>query len=158
MSIQQQSLPFCGLNLKMYSTGKQSPSFEYQASSTKAKFQCSITKKLYDLTEVPQWINSPEVQRYVQAGYVLKWGSKIQQGKASQYSNGMELAITCYMIKPFNKSGYGNNQPKQQGYKQSDYNHQLSDDKLPESPRQEIEWATENATDFNPNLYEQELD
>ena len=108
MSIQQQSLPFCGLNLKMYSTGKQSPSFEYQASSTKAKFQCSITKKLYDLTEVPQWINSPEVQRYVQAGYVLKWGSKIQQGKASQYSNGMELAITCYMIKPFNKSGYGN--------------------------------------------------
>ena len=34
---------------------------------------------------------------------------------------------------------------------------QLTDDKLPESPREEIDWAKENATDFNPEMYEQEL-
>ena len=157
MSIQKQSLPFCGLNLKMYSTGKQAPAFEYQASSTKAKFQCSLTKKLYDLTEINQWINSPEVQRYVQAGYVLKWGSKIQQGKASQYSNGMELAITCYMVKPYSQSGYANNKPQQQYYQQVNQGYHLTDDKLPESPRQEIDWAKESPTDFNPDQYEREL-
>ena len=34
--------------------GKKAPSFEYQASSSKAKFMCSLTKKLYGLNFILQ--------------------------------------------------------------------------------------------------------
>ena len=45
-------MPFCGLSLKLYETGKKAPSYEYTASSSKAKFMCSLTKKLYGLSQV----------------------------------------------------------------------------------------------------------
>jgi len=153
MQTQKQNLPFAGLTLKMYSTGKQSPKFEFQASSTKSQFQCSLTKKLYRLDQIHKWLSSPQLAKYIQSGYVGKWGSKINHGEATQWSDGKELSIVFYMVKPFNKSGYTQSQPtgqQNQGY-------ELTDDKLPESPRQEIDWAKENATDFNPDLYEQEL-
>ena len=104
--MQTQRLPFCGLSLKLYSTGNKAPKMEYQASSTKAQFQCSITKKLYGINEISNWLNSPEVQEYVRSGHVLKWGSKTQQNEPTKYGDGMEQVVTCYMVKPFNKAGY----------------------------------------------------
>ena len=158
--MQTQRLPFCGLSLKLYSTGKQSPSMEYQASSNKAQFQCSLTIKLYGIFEISNWLNSPEVQEYVRSGHVLKWGSKTQQGEANKYSNGMEQTVTCYMVKPFNKAGFTPQQTMQQpqpSYQQATQGVQLTDDKLPVSPKEEVDWSKENPTDFNPDMYEQEL-
>lgn len=155
--MQEQRLPFCGLSLKMYSTGNQAPKMEFQASSNKAQFQCSLTKKLYGIFEISNWLNSPEVQEYVRSGHVLKWGSKTQQGEATKYSNGMTQDVTCYMVKPFNKQGYTPQPQQQQSYQQAKQGIQLTDDRLPESPRDEIDWAKEGATDFNPDQYEQEL-
>ena len=100
----QYDMPFCGLQLKLYETGKKSPSFEYQAPSTKAKFMCTLTQKLYGLSQVMDWYNTPEVQAYAKAGYMLKWGSKIQQAKESKYGADTEQMVCLYMIKPF-KSG-----------------------------------------------------
>lgn len=143
MQQQQNSLPFCGLTLKMYSTGKKSPKFEYQASSTKAKFQCSLTKKLYGLTQVLLWYKTPEVQKYVLAGYNLKWGLKLKEGQPTQFGDGKESEVTIYMVKPFNQQGRVQTpQPD------------IMDDKLPDA---EVDWAKESPTDFNPDMYEQEL-
>ena len=155
--MQTQRLPFCGLSLKLYSTGNKAPKMEYQASSTKAQFQCSITKKLYGINEISNWLNSPEVQEYVRSGHVLKWGSKTQQNEPTKYGDGMEQTVTCYMVKPFNKAGYTPQPQPQQNYQQAKQGIQLTDDKLPSSPSDEIDWAKEGATDFNPDQYEQEL-
>ena len=150
-------MPFCGLSLKLYETGKKAPSMEYSASSTKAKFLCSLTKQLYGLEQVIDWCNTPQVQAYFKAGYSLKWGSKIQQAKETKYGADTEQVVTCYMVKPFNKAGYNPQPQQQQNYQQAKQGIQLTDDKLPESPREEIDWAKENATDFNPEMYEKEL-
>lgn len=98
------SMPFCGLQLKLFETGKKAPSFEYQASSSKAKFQCSLTKKLYGLSEVMNWYKTPEVQAYAQQGYMLKWGSRIQDAKETKYGADTEQVVCIYMVKPY-KSG-----------------------------------------------------
>ena len=98
------AMPFCGLQLKLYETGKIAPSFEYSASSTKAKFMCSLTKKLYGLSEVKTWYKTPEVQAYAQKGYMLKWGSRIQETKEEKYGKKTEQEVCIYMAKPF-KSG-----------------------------------------------------
>ena len=95
------SMPFCGLTLKLYETGKKAPSYEYSASSTKAKFMCSLTKKLYSISEVMSWDNTPEVQAYAKAGYNLKWGSKVQQAKETKYGADTEQVVTLYMVKPY---------------------------------------------------------
>jgi len=155
--IQQGKLPFCGLTLKMYSTGNKAPKMEYTASSNKAKFKCTLTKNMYDLKDINIWLNTPQVQEYVQSGHLLKWGSKIVQGEQNQFGDGLELEITYFMVKPFNKQGYTPQPQQQQNYQQAKQGIQLTDDKLPESPREEIDWAKENATDFNPEMYEQEL-
>ena len=93
-------MPFCGLSLKLYETGKKAPSMEYSASSTKAKFLCSLTKQLYGLEQVIDWCNTPQVQAYFKAGYSLKWGSKVQQAKETKYGADTEQVVTCYMVKP----------------------------------------------------------
>ena len=94
-------MPFCGLTLKLYETGKKAPSYEYSASSTKAKFMCSLTQKLYGISEVMDWYNTPQVQAYAKAGYNLKWGSKIQQAKETKYGADTEQVVTLYMVKPY---------------------------------------------------------
>ena len=93
-------MPFCGLTLKLFPTQKKAPSYEYSASSTKSKFICSLTKKLYGLSQVMEWYNTPQVQAYAKAGYNLKWGSKIQQAKESKYGADTEQVVTWFMIKP----------------------------------------------------------
>ncbi len=93
-------MAFCGLTLKLYETGKKAPSYEYSASSNKSKFQCSLTKKLYGLSQVMDWYNTPEVQAYVRAGYQLKVGSKIQQAKETKYGADSEQIVTWFMVKP----------------------------------------------------------
>ena len=100
MLTNKHQMPFCGLSLKLYETGKKAPSYEYSASSTKSQFQCSLTKKLYKLSEIMNWYNSAEVQVYVKAGYSPKWGSKIQQAKETKYGADTEQVVTCYMVKP----------------------------------------------------------
>jgi hypothetical protein len=157
MQTQQGQLPFCGLTLKMYSTGNKAPKMEYTASSNKAKFQCTLTKKYFEFSEVNIWLSTPEVQEYVRSGHVLKWGSKTQQNEANQFNNGMELDITCFMVKPFVRKGFTPQPQQQQNYQQAKQGIQLTDDKLPQSPKDEIDWAKENPTDFNPDMYEQEL-
>tara|TARA_R110000782_G_scaffold159665_1_gene251758 strand:- start:212 stop:676 length:465 start_codon:yes stop_codon:yes gene_type:complete len=94
-------MPFCGLSLKLYQTGKKAPSMEYGASSTKAKLMCSLTQKLYGISEVMEWYNTPQVQAYAKAGYNLKWGSKIQQAKETKYGADTEQVVTLYMVKPY---------------------------------------------------------
>lgn len=95
------SMKFCGLSLRLYETQKKAPSYEYSASSTKAKFMCSLTQKLYSISEVMSWYNTPEVQVYVKAGYNLKWGSKIQQAKETKYGADTEQVVCLYMVKPY---------------------------------------------------------
>ena len=94
-------MPFCGLTLKLYETGKKSPSYEYSASATKAKFMCSLTKELFSLSEFMNWYNKPQVQAYAKAGYSLKWGSKVQQAKETKYGADSEQVVTCFMVKPY---------------------------------------------------------
>ncbi len=166
---QQGQLPFCGLTLKMYSTGNKAPKMEYTASSNKAKFKCTLTKNMYDLKDIGIWLSTPQVQEYVRSGHLLKWGSKIIQGEKNQFGNGLELEVTYFMVKPFggnnnvNRQSYtpqpqsNMQQPQEQSYQQAKQGIQLTDDKLPNSPRDEIDWAKEGATDFNPDQYEQEL-
>ena len=60
--IQQTQLPFCGLTLKMYSTGNKAPKMQYTASSNKAKFKCTLTKNMFDLNNIQCWLNTPQVQ------------------------------------------------------------------------------------------------
>ena len=95
------SMPFCGLTLKLYETGKKAPSYEYSASSTKAKFMCSLTQKLYGISQVMEWYNTAQVQAYAKANYQLKWGSKIQQAKETKYGADTEQVVTLYMVKPY---------------------------------------------------------
>jgi len=166
---QQGQLPFCGLTLKMYSTGNKAPKMEFTASSNKAKFKCTLTKNMYDLKDIGIWLSTPQVQEYVRSGHLLKWGSKIIQGEKNQFGNGLELEVTYFMVKPFggnnnvNRQSYtpqpqsNMQQPQEQSYQQAKQGIQLTDDKLPNSPRDEIDWAKEGATDFNPDQYEQEL-
>tara|TARA_X000001036_G_C20571334_1_gene762764 strand:+ start:194 stop:673 length:480 start_codon:yes stop_codon:yes gene_type:complete len=155
--IQGKQSNFCGLTLTMFSTGNKAPKMEYSASSNKAKFKCTLTKNMFELSDIQSWLNSPPVQEYVRAGYLLKWGAKVSQGEPNQYSNGLQLEITYFMVKPFNKQGYTPQPQQQQSYQQAKQGVQLTDDKLPSSPNDEIDWAKEGATDFNPDMYEQEL-
>jgi len=94
-------MPFCGLTLKLYETGKKAPSFEYSASAAKSKFMCSLTKQLFELHEINNWCNLPQVQAYFKAGYNLKWASKVQQAKETKYGADSEQVVTCFMVKPY---------------------------------------------------------
>ena len=100
MQTNKYQMPFCGLSLKLYETGKKAPQMEYSASSNKSKFQCSLTKQYYGLSQVMDWYNTPKVQEYVKAGYQLKVGSKIQQAKETKYGADTEQVVTWFMIKP----------------------------------------------------------
>ncbi len=97
----QYGKPFCGLSLRLYETGKKSPSFEYQASASKSKLMCSLTKKLYTISQIVEWYNTPQVQEYANEGYELKTASKIQQAKESKYGADTEQTICYYMAKPY---------------------------------------------------------
>jgi hypothetical protein len=94
-------MAFCGLSLKLYPTGKTAPSFEYSASASKSKFQCSLTKKLYGLSQVMDWYNTPEVQATRRSSDLLKWASKTQEPKEIKYGNTTEQIFTLYMAKPY---------------------------------------------------------
>ena len=154
MQTQKDNLPFCGLTLKLYSTGNKSPKMEYQASSNKAQFQCSLTKKFYSIFEISNWLSTPEVQTYVRSGYVIKWGSRTDQEERTQYSNGMIETVTCFMVKPFSKTGYSNFKPMAKPIQQINQGMESFDDELPNN---EVKWSKESPTDYNPDMYEQEL-
>ena len=64
--------PFCGLQMRLFPTGNQSPKYEYSGEASKVKFTCSLTKRKYGLSQVNDWFNTPEVQEYTKAGYILK--------------------------------------------------------------------------------------
>jgi len=104
METNKYDMPFCGLTLKLYETGKKAPSYEYSASATKAKFMCSLTKELFSLSEFMNWYNKPQVQAYAKAGYSLKWGSKVQQAKETKYGADTEQVVTMFMVKPYQGS------------------------------------------------------
>lgn len=95
-------MPFCGLKIKLYSTGKKSPSYEFSAVASKAKFTCSLTKRKYALSQVTEWFMTPEVQKYHKAGYVLKYMSKTQEPQTpNKYGNNLEEEFCLVMVKPF---------------------------------------------------------
>lgn len=94
-------MPFCGLSLKLYPTGKKSPSYEFSALASKAKFTCSLTKRKYSLSQVNDWFLTPEVQKYHNAGYVLKYMTKTQEPQnPNKYENQLEEIFCLVMIKP----------------------------------------------------------
>ncbi len=94
-------LPFCGLSMKLYPTGKKAPSYEYSGEASKVKFTCSLTKRKYSLSQVNEWFMTPEVQRYHNAGYVLKYMTKTQDITNPQpYSKGdLEQVFCLVMVK-----------------------------------------------------------
>ena len=65
-------MPFCGLSVRIKPTGKQAPKYEFSADASKVKYTCSITKRKFTLSQVNEWFMTPEVQKYHNAGYVLK--------------------------------------------------------------------------------------
>ena len=84
-------------------TGNQSPKYEYSGEASKVKFTCSLTKRKYGLSQVNDWFNTPEVQEYTKAGYVLKYMTKTQEMQnPPQYAKGnLEQIICLVMIKPY---------------------------------------------------------
>ena len=90
-------LPFCALTVKLYSTGKKAPKYEYSASATKSVFTCSLTKRKYQLSKFNDWFNSQEVQKYHMAGYVPKYMSRIVP--ANQNSEDLVEQFSIVMIK-----------------------------------------------------------
>jgi hypothetical protein len=131
---------------------------EYQASSNKAKFKCSLTKNLYALEDINKWLSTPEVQNYIRSGHTFKWGSKTKEGQPTQYSNGMQLEVTYYAVKPYNQ-GYSKPTMQQPNPFQNPQAYQTNDmdDQLPTSPSSENEWLKNDNTEFNPEQYEKEL-
>jgi len=97
----QYGKPFCGLSVRLYETGNISPKYEYSASASKSKLMCSLTKKLYSISQIVDWYNTPAVQAYANEGYELKVASKIQQAKESKYGKDTEQTICYYMAKPY---------------------------------------------------------
>jgi len=96
-------MPFCGLSMRLYPTGKQSPKYEYSGEASKVKFTCSLTKKKYGLSQINEWFTTPEVQKYTKAGYVLKYMTKTQEMQnPSPYAKGNLEQIFCLvMVKPY---------------------------------------------------------
>ena len=96
-------LPFCGLSMRLFATGKQSPKYEYSGEASKVKFTCSLTKRKYSLSQVNDWFNTAEVQKYVQAGYVLKYMTKVQEMQnPPQYAkSNLEQIFCLVMVKPY---------------------------------------------------------
>ena len=95
--------PFCGLQMRLFPTGNVSPKYEYSGEASKVKFTCSLTKRKYGLSQVNDWFNTPEVQKYHKAGYELKYMSKEQTANnPSKYSDSDQEQIFCLvMIKPY---------------------------------------------------------
>jgi twinkle protein len=60
-----------------------------------------LNKKLYGLSQVMEWYKTPQVQAYAQQGYMLKWGSKVQEAKETKYGADSEQVICLYMVKPY---------------------------------------------------------
>lgn len=96
-------LPFCGLSMKLFATGNQSPKYEFSGEASKCKFTCSLTKRKYSLSQINDWFNTPEVQKYTQAGYVLKYMTKTQEMQnPTKYAKGnLEQVFCLVMIKPY---------------------------------------------------------
>ena len=95
--------PFCGLQMRLFPTGNVSPKYEYSGEASKVKFTCSLTKRKYGLSQVNDWFNTPEVQEYTKAGYVLKYMTKTQEMQnPPQYAKGnLEQILCLVMIKPY---------------------------------------------------------
>ena len=96
-------MPFCGLSMRLYPTGKQSPKYEYSGEASKVKFTCSLTKKKYGLSQISEWVRTPEVAKYTKAGYVLKYMTKTQENSnPSQYAkSNLEQIFCLVMVKPY---------------------------------------------------------
>jgi len=95
--------PFCGLQMRLFPTGNVSPKYEYSGEASKVKFTCSLTKRKYGLSQVNEWFNTPEVQEYTKAGYVLKYMTKTQEMQnPPQYAKGnLEQILCLIMVKPY---------------------------------------------------------
>lgn len=123
-------MPFCGLSMKLYPTGKQSPSYEYSGEASKVKFTCSLTKKKYSLSQISEWFMTPEVQKYHKAGYVPKYMTKTQETnnpKPYQKSNLEQVFCIVMVKKQAPKPNVDGMKPIAQAIPQVDF-----DDKLPE--------------------------
>jgi hypothetical protein len=96
-------LPFCGLQARLFPTGHQSPKYEFSGEASKVKFTCSLTKKKYGLSQISEWIQTPEVAKYTKAGYVLKYMTKVQENNnPSQYAkSNLEQIFCLVMVKPY---------------------------------------------------------
>ena len=123
-------MPFCGLSMKLYPTGKQSPSYEYSGEASKVKFTCSLTKKKYSLSQISEWFMTPEVQKYHKAGYVAKYMTKTQETnnpKPYQKTNLEEVFCIVMVKKQAPRPNLDGMKPISQAMPQVDF-----DDKLPE--------------------------
>jgi len=96
-------LPFCGLQARLFPTGNVSPKYEYSGEASKVKFTCSLTKKKYGLSQISEWVRTPEVAKYTKAGYVLKYMTKTQENNnPSQYAkSNLEQIFCLVMVKPY---------------------------------------------------------
>ena len=96
-------LPFCGLSMRLFPTGNQSPKYEYSGEASKVKFTCSLTKRKYSLSQVNDWFLTPEVQKYSKAGYVMKYMTKTQEmNNPPKYAkSNLEQIICLVMVKPY---------------------------------------------------------
>ena len=99
-------MPFCGLSKRLKPTGNQAPKYEFSGDASKIKYTCSLTKRKYTLSQITEWFMTPEVQKYHNAGYVLKEMAKTQEiQNPHQYDKGtIELVYTIAMVKPYKPS------------------------------------------------------
>ena len=52
------------------------PKYEYKADA-KSLLLVNLTKKKYSLSQINDWYNTPEVQKFHNEGYTGKWFAKL---------------------------------------------------------------------------------
>ena len=136
--------PFVAISGKLYSTGRKSPAMEFSIQVNKFQWYCSVTKRKYRFSEYLTWYKSPEIQKYVKAGWVAYVEAKTQEPyQQPKYGDNIEMVFFFRLKKPFTPKTQGIDgfkkvqippiqpQPQTIQKQQADVNYEMEDDDLP---------------------------
>lgn len=100
--------PFVAISGKLYSTGRKSPAYEFSIQVGKFQWYCSVTKRKYRFSEYLSWYKSPEIQKYVAAGWVAYVEAKTQEPyQQPKYGDNIEMVFSFRLKKPFTPKAQG---------------------------------------------------
>ena len=101
MQYNKQKKPFYGLEIYMNSTGKKSPSYEFQCSS-KTLYKDTFTGKKYNIFQFGEWLNQPHIKEKIYQRWQLKMGSvDLETDTVNKYTNSnLQRKVAWYLIPP----------------------------------------------------------